>query len=67
MNPSAIPIEFDGQNSIGIRVIAYFRAFLVMAHLQFTGGGQRDNRHEAAAEEPLHDASVLPDIAVDFL
>lgn len=57
--PSHLSVELDGQDGVGVGVVADLGSLLEVADFELPRGLQADDGHQAAGEEPLHDAHVL--------
>lgn len=54
-----LSVELDGQNCVGVGVVADFGSLLEMTDLELPRSLEADDGHQAAGEQALHDAHIL--------
>lgn len=53
-----LSVELDGQDVVGVAVVANLGAFLEVVDVHPPRHGQADHHHQTAGEEALHDVDV---------
>lgn len=56
--PSYLPVELDGEDVVGVAVVADLGSFLKVIDVHPPRHGLAHHHHQAAGEQPLHDAHV---------
>ena len=56
---SYLSVEFDGQYSVGVGVVADLRSLLEVTDFELPRGLQAHDGHQAAGEQTLHDTHIL--------
>lgn len=53
-----LSVELDGEDVVGVAVVANLCALLEVIDVHPSRHGQADHHHQTAGEEPLHDVDI---------